>query len=228
MLDIRKDHVKFWRPQILLLVSNPRSCIPLIDFGNDIKKGGLYVIGNVKLGELENFDEDPCAKELPAWMDLVDNMKVKAFVELTLSSTIKNGIHNLIRLSGLGGMKPNTVMIGFYDSTLPEDLLKNRLFPRRKRRANYGLVSQNSNINFSSNFSSYQFEELRAINDANENRLKQNTFVDIIRDVLKLKKNLCVCRRFNTLKKEALKIKTTPVYIDVWPVRHLCFVLLLN
>lgn len=217
--------MKFWRPQILLLVSNPRSCIPLIDFGNDIKKGGLFVIGNVKLGELENFDEDPCAKELPAWMDLVDNMKVKAFVELTLSSTIKNGIHNLIRLSGLGGMKPNTVMIGFYDNTLPEDLLKNRLFPKRKRRANYGLVSQNSNINFASNLSSCQFEELRAANDANENRLKQNAFVDIIRDVLKLKKNLCVCRRFNTLKKETLKIKTTPLYIDVWPVSHFRFVL---
>jgi potassium/chloride transporter 9 len=126
----------------------------------------------------------------------------------------------LIRLSGLGGMKPNTVMIGFYDNTLPDDLLKNRLFPKRKRRANYGLVSQNSNINFASNLSTSQFEELRAVNDANENRLKLNAFVDIVRDVLKLRKNLCVCRRFNTLKKESLKIKTTPLYIDVWPVSH--------
>jgi len=86
----------------LLLLANPRSSLPLIDFGNDVKKGGLFVLGNVKVGDLNNFDEDPCAKELPTWMSLVDNLKVKAFIELTLSPSLKNGIHNLIRVSGLG------------------------------------------------------------------------------------------------------------------------------
>ena len=104
LLDTRKDHVKFWRPQILLLVTNPRSCIPLIDFVNDIKKGGLYVIGNVRVGDLNKYEEDPCNKEQPYWVNLVENLKIKAFIELTLASTVKEGVYNLIRLSGLGNL----------------------------------------------------------------------------------------------------------------------------
>lgn len=75
LLDPRREHVKFWRPQMLLLIASPRQAAPLIDFVNDQKKGGLFVVGHVRVGELDGSG-DPLAAEHKYWLKLIDHLKV--------------------------------------------------------------------------------------------------------------------------------------------------------
>ncbi len=116
MLDTRKYHVKFWRPQILLLVRDPRASRSAISFGNNLKKGGLFIIGHIFKGDVNNLRDGevcPTVKGPKDWMDFIDSLDVKAFADLTVAPTLRAGVQQLARLAGIGAMKPNIVMMGF-------------------------------------------------------------------------------------------------------------------
>ncbi|XP_052864706.1 solute carrier family 12 member 9 [Anopheles cruzii] len=203
MLDSRKDHVKFWRPQMLLLVSSPRSCCPLIHFVNDMKKGGLYVIGHVKVGEFEDNDSsnDPTIDEYTQWLSLIDHIKVKAFVELTLSRTVREGIQQLIRIAGMGAMKPNTTILGFYDEEQARDFFEYEDSPYRTNE-----------------FDGDGMKLFPYRKNGDVKTLDVVEYVRIIDDVLRMKKNLCLCRHFHRLDKQMIARNNHIRYIDVWPV----------
>ncbi|XP_034238432.1 solute carrier family 12 member 9 [Thrips palmi] len=208
MLDSRKDHVKFWRPQMLLLVNNPRAACPLIHFINDLKKGGLYVLGHVKVGDFSTLDSDPTLEEVSHWLSIVDHLKVKAFIELTVAPSVREGLQHLIRISGMGAMKPNTIVLGFYDEQEPVDFFE-RTQSRYKTR-------DFDNVSVSSSTSGKLFE-LRTREHA-PRFIDQQQYVGMINDVLKLKKNLCICRHFHKLDKIAVTKTGQFKHIDVWPI----------
>ncbi|RZF34413.1 hypothetical protein LSTR_LSTR012275 [Laodelphax striatellus] len=213
MLDSRKDHVKFWRPQMLLMVANPRSCCPLIAFVNDLKKSGLYVVGHVKVGaEFSSMDHDPTLADYSHWLALVDHVKVKAFIELTVAKSVREGLHHLVHLSGLGAMKPNTIVFGFYDDEVPQDYFLDADSAYRTVRFQR---SEEEEEEEGDGGGSSELFILRQ--SADEKQLTGEEFVSLISDVLRMKKNVCVCRHFHTLDKAAVKSGKYK-YIDVWPV----------
>uniref|UniRef100_A0A3Q3MNT3 Solute carrier family 12 member 9 n=1 Tax=Mastacembelus armatus TaxID=205130 RepID=A0A3Q3MNT3_9TELE len=219
MLDVRKDHVKFWRPQVLLMVANPRSSSQLILFVNQLKKGGLYVLGHVQLGDLDTLPSDPVQQQYNFWLSLVDKLGVKAFVDLTLSPSVRQGTQHLLRITGLGGMKPNTLILGFYDSCTPEDFfLQDTAFCDSS-------IGQNSDgeYNFGVDLPSLQahFPPVRHVESPRW--LSPEEYVGIISDAVKMSKNVCLGRYFFQLEGEGKdsKVDGSERTIDVWPLNLL-------
>ena len=183
LLDPRKAHVKFWRPQILLLVSNPRTSCSLIDFVNALKKGGLYVLGHVYEEELKTLNHDPCVSQMNNWLSLVDHLQVKAFVELTLAKSLREGIQHLVRISGIGAMKPNTIILGYLDETFHGDDFLSPYSPFATERFE-GV-----------------FPPLSSKADPNSRKFSKAEYVGVICDLLKMQKNVCLSRHFQQLNK---------------------------
>uniref|UniRef100_A0AAQ5XGG2 Solute carrier family 12 member 9 n=1 Tax=Amphiprion ocellaris TaxID=80972 RepID=A0AAQ5XGG2_AMPOC len=227
MLDVRKDHVKFWRPQVLLMVSNPRSSIGLITFINDIKKSGLYVLGHVQLGDLNTLPSDPLQSQYDSWLSLVDQLNIKAFVNLTLADSVRHGVQHLLFISGLGGMRPNTLVLGFYDDCLPKDKLIDPSLSTSQSTDPPGpfQLEQPPLFHFASLRGSSDRQDFGELGDGKV--LGPQEYVAIIADAMKMLKNVVLARYFNNFDRaQALSPPSSSpgkgaVYVDVWPVNLL-------
>lgn len=209
-LDSRKDHVKFWRPQILLLINNPRSSYPLVEFTNDLKKGGLFVLAHVLVGEFSKM-KNQYIQQLPVWVHFVEVAKVKAFVEFAIASSIRAGVQTLLTCTGFGAMKPNLVMVGFLEKDDPQiDQLDLLPVPKSKNGKTSPIIRRLD----------FQFPPLRT--SEKRDRVNEENLVGILHDAISLGKNIAVARGFSSAHRRIWDFKDLPKkqvpYIDIWPI----------
>lgn len=104
------EHVKHWRPSLLLLVAHSDINTELVTFCNILKKGGLFCLGNALQGKVNTALVFQMREKL-----LFDakQMNVKAVPEVTMSSSIRAGFQQLAMLAGVGALKPNTIVLPF-------------------------------------------------------------------------------------------------------------------
>ncbi|XP_057338633.1 solute carrier family 12 member 4 isoform X3 [Microplitis mediator] len=116
-LEEGPPHTKNWRPQILILVKLTDSLVPkyrkLFAFASQLKAGrGLTICVSCIPGDYtKNSGEALAAKQ--NLRRIADEEKVKGFVEALVARNTIDGISALIQTTGLGGMKPNTVILGW-------------------------------------------------------------------------------------------------------------------
>ncbi|KAJ1523941.1 hypothetical protein ONE63_010490 [Megalurothrips usitatus] len=137
-LEEGPPHTKNWRPQILILTKLTQDLVPKyrkqVAFVSQLKAGkGLTVCVSVLPGcYTANSGEAMAAKQ--SLRRTIDEEKVKGFVDVLVADDITEGLSHLVQTTGLGGMKPNTVILGWpYSWRHSEDDSSWQLFLRTVR-----------------------------------------------------------------------------------------------
>uniref|UniRef100_A0A670YZA7 Solute carrier family 12 member 1 n=1 Tax=Pseudonaja textilis TaxID=8673 RepID=A0A670YZA7_PSETE len=107
------DHVKNFRPQCIVLTGGPMTRPALLDIAHSFtKNNGLCLCCEVYVGPRKL-----CVTEMNSGMTtkqawLAKN-KRKAFYAAVAADSFRDGVRSLLQASGLGRMKPNTLVLGF-------------------------------------------------------------------------------------------------------------------
>lgn len=243
LLRLRKEHVKFWRPSVLLMVNDPRKNYKLIQFCNSLKKGGLFVLGHAIVTEDFKGATAELKKQKHAWNKYIDFSKIKAFTNVTVSPQIEWGIRNLVLNSGLGTMRPNIVMLGFFNlqelhkskplidvsSPKPPKILALR--PEPERGESSITVTQRR-----------LRKSLPTDSNRTEGAISAQSYVTVLEDLIRgMKTNVAIAKGFDKLEipepskgmlyqlRSVFKTKPRSIekeetrYIDLWPVQMSAF-----
>lgn len=113
-----RQHVRNWRPVLLVLSGNPNSRIKLIEFARWLEADrGMLFLAQIVTGEWE--------KLLPrhqgavdALQDFIDERRLSAFAKTVIAEDFEHGVVTLLQVSGLGQFQPNTVLVGWSEDTV--------------------------------------------------------------------------------------------------------------
>uniref|UniRef100_A0A7N9AN97 Solute carrier family 12 member 10, tandem duplicate 1 n=1 Tax=Mastacembelus armatus TaxID=205130 RepID=A0A7N9AN97_9TELE len=105
-----EDHIKNFRPQCLVLTGPPNQRPALVDFVASFTKHiSLMICGDIIMVSHSTRPQD-ATDLLVKWMN---KRKVRSFYTPLSADGLRAGARNLLQASGLGKLKPNTLVLGF-------------------------------------------------------------------------------------------------------------------
>ncbi|CAB3385408.1 Hypothetical predicted protein [Cloeon dipterum] len=111
-LDSQQEHVKNYRPQILVFCGRPSARPTLVEYANLITKNlALLICGNIEKASYTHKARIGVVDRGNRW--LRDHQKVKAFYTMVDGMEFEEGARALIQASGVGKMKPNILLMGY-------------------------------------------------------------------------------------------------------------------
>lgn len=227
LLRLKPEHIKFWRPHIILLINNPRNQTRLIQFCNSLKKGSLYILGHVIVTDDFSTGVDEAKLQQQAWTNYISEFsRIKAFVQLTMSPSLTWGVRNLILAAGLGGMRPNIAVIGFYNMNdlrnsnpaYPIPDIPTSITAKMKRPTK----SDGKRVYRRRGDTSARLLEGTLPTDIirTEGMMMPTEYMTILEDLaLRYKLNVAVGHGFDALETPRTDGSNTKKYVDLWPIQ---------
>ncbi|TRY79057.1 hypothetical protein DNTS_033306 [Danionella cerebrum] len=106
-----EDHVKNFRPQCLVLTGPPNVRPALVDFAGTFTKNlSLMICGNIIVEDDKSGDPQLGSELLVEWLK---KRKIRSFYTSFNADSLREGTSSLMRASGLGKLKPNTLILGY-------------------------------------------------------------------------------------------------------------------
>uniref|UniRef100_A0A4W6EH10 Solute carrier family 12 member 10, tandem duplicate 1 n=1 Tax=Lates calcarifer TaxID=8187 RepID=A0A4W6EH10_LATCA len=106
-----EDHVKNFRPQCLVLTGPPNQRPALVDFvGSFTKHISLMICGDIIMEQDRHTRSQDSTDSLVKWMN---KRRVRSFYTPFTADSLRAGTRHLLQASGLGKLKPNTLVLGF-------------------------------------------------------------------------------------------------------------------
>ncbi|XP_018059118.1 PREDICTED: bumetanide-sensitive sodium-(potassium)-chloride cotransporter [Atta colombica] len=110
-LDRVEEHVKNYRPQLLVLTGAPNARSSLVDFAHHITKHqSLFICGHIIETPISYKTRNSMVQNCSSWLRA---NKIKAFYSLVDSSNFQDGATSLLQAAGLGKMRPNILLMGY-------------------------------------------------------------------------------------------------------------------
>ncbi|KAF9419898.1 hypothetical protein HW555_003731 [Spodoptera exigua] len=113
-LNTVTEHVKNYRPQILVLTGFPGERPILTDFTYLLTKGhSLMLCGHIMQGQVSHRGREALTSRAYQWFK---GRKIKAFYSIVDDVGFKDGASALVQASGIGKLKPNILLMGFKEN----------------------------------------------------------------------------------------------------------------
>ncbi len=116
-----RQHLRNWRPVLLVLVGNPNSRLAMLRFAHGMESGrGFLFLAQILTGQWEGLLARQ-RKIQDALRSFIRDNQLSAVPNTVIAEDFEHGVATLLQVTGIGEFQPNTVLVGWSDDVLKRD-----------------------------------------------------------------------------------------------------------